>query len=520
MFPISTLYELQKCKSKEYVDKTTRFYGWVRRTRIGASGAIVFIDLYDGTIMGNLKCLAIKEFYQGDKYSNDVLPELADADQFQILNFEQLESAKHISDGCAVCVDGKLVLSPANASQLFELQVYRVRIIGGIDNVQTYPIQKSAEKKLSTLRQLPMFRMRSQIMQSIFRICSRLDLAVAIFMDSENVQRFDPNILTISDCEGAGDTFKVLPLIFSKDMNGDDVPVSLTVSSQLPLEAGITGLNAVYTAQKSFRSEKSDTSKHLAEFYHIEYERAFITLNQLLDFTERFVKHLIKSTVDRCSEDLDYIESKMAPTDIKSSRELLTRLLNLPFVKIKHKNAVDLINHLVQSKYMLPDDDYKLKRVKISQMPQHGCDLNAEHEKLLVQYFGWILLTEQDKIEKREPGAFVFVTHWPLSIKSFYMKQCDDGSGECESFDLLAPRVGELFGGSMREWRYSKLMSEIEKRQMNIKPIQWFIDLRKSGSMPHGGWGMGFARLCMLLTGTPSVRDCVAYPVYYNHCPY
>jgi asparaginyl-tRNA synthetase len=172
----------------------------------------------------------------------------------------------------------------------------------------------------------------------------------------------------------------------------------------------------------------------------------------------------------------------------------------------------------------IPGEDGKLARVKVKELPGYDDDLGSEHEKILVQYFGYEAVPEDQREQYikdgKEFGSFVFVTHWPLKIKSFYMAQTDDGSGECLSFDLLCPRVGELFGGSMREWRFDKLDEEVKRRQMDITPIQWFLDLRKTGSCPHGGWGMGFDRLCMLVCGVQSVRDVVPFPVYYGHCPY
>ncbi len=187
----------------------------------------------------------------------------------------------------------------------------------------------------------------------------------------------------------------------------------------------------------------------------------------------------------------------------------------------------------------------KVKRQRVKEWPQFDSDLSSEHEKILVRYFGIVQVLgydcEKAKLEvpfsddevktiidsEKEVGAFVFVTHWPLKIKSFYMKQCVDvdSSGECESFDLLAPRVGEMFGGSMREWRYKNLTDEMNKRGMKKEdgtygPLQWYTDLRLEGSSPHGGWGMGFDRLLTMMTGAPSVRDTVPLPVYYRHCPY
>jgi len=289
------------------------------------------------------------------------------------------------------------------------------------------------------------------------------------------------------------------------------------------LEATITGFTKVWTAQKSFRAEKSDTSKHLAEFFHVEYEEAFTSLGELMAFTEKFVKFLIEYVYARCAADFDFLGSKLAPDDVRPTRELLRACASHPFARIKHCDAIALIQRLIKDKAVLPDGTGKLKRVKVAEFPTHDSDLASEHEAILVQYFGFMALPEETRAEwiakgeaQQEVGAFVFVTHWPLPIKSFYMKQCDDGSGECESFDLLAPRVGELIGGSMREWRYAKLSAELIRREMDLSPLQWFLDLRQSGSCPHGGWGMGLARLCMLLTGVPSVRDVTPFPVYYG----
>ena len=515
-------------------NKLTKFYGWVRRTRVGGGGSIVFLDLYDGTKVGNLNCLASEQDYKGpDAAVAAAEEEEEDTDSaYPALTFEQLSQLERLSLGCAVVVKGKITLSPPNAVQDFEFQITEsVRVIGGVQDPLQYPIQKATEKKLTALRKLPFFRFRSQVMQCIFRIRSKLNLGLHLFMDAEDVQLTDPNIMTVSDCEGAGETFQVFPAMFSKDADGNDIPVGLTVSSQLPLEATIMGFKQVYTCQKSFRAEKSDTAKHLAEFLHVEYEGAFIDLETLLAQAERFVKYIIQYAFDHCKEDFDWLESRFAPTDIKPTRSLLQETLERPFVRIKHRDAIDLIRKLVKDKAQLPGDDGKLKRVKVKELPGYEDDLGAEHEKLLVSYFGYMAVPEDQREQYlkdgKEFGAFVFVTHWPLNIKSFYMLQCDDdgddsssSGGECQSFDLLCPRVGELFGGSMREWRYEKLQKEVERRGMDPTPIQWYIDLRKAGSQPHGGWGMGFDRLVMLVCGVQSVRDVVPFPVYYTHCPY
>eukprot|EP00591_Stephanopyxis_turris_P005975 CAMPEP_0195519004 /NCGR_PEP_ID=MMETSP0794_2-20130614/14149_1 /TAXON_ID=515487 /ORGANISM="Stephanopyxis turris, Strain CCMP 815" /LENGTH=565 /DNA_ID=CAMNT_0040648071 /DNA_START=89 /DNA_END=1787 /DNA_ORIENTATION=- len=513
---LSRLFE----KDKAQLDnRKTAFYGWVRRVRVGGGGSIIFLDLYDGTKVGSMNCLVDEADYGKGDAEASAAELTQDEKSYVTLTFEQISQAEHLSLGCAVVVDGKMVLSPPTATQDFEFAASRVRLIGGVEDPLAYPIQKGTEKKMTSLRQLPFYRFRSQVMQCLFRIRSKLDLAVHMFMDQEDVQLTDPNIMTVSDCEGAGETFTVAPNFFSKNEAGENLKVGLTVSSQLPLEAAILGFKQVYTCQKSFRAEKSDTAKHLAEFLHVEYEGAFMNMDKLLDQAERFVKYVIGFAYERCKDDFDWLESRFAPTDLNPTRTLLTECLDRPFVRIKHRDAIDLIQKLVKDKAKLPGDDGKMKRVKVKEFPSHDDDLGSEHEKLLVRYFGYMAVPEDQRekwiADKKEFGAFVFVTHWPLKIKSFYMAQADDGSGECLSFDLLCPRVGELFGGSMREWRFDKLDEEVKRRSMDVTPIQWFLDLRKSGSMPHGGWGMGFDRLCMLVCGAQSVRDVVCFPVYY-----
>lgn len=521
-----SLYDLEllyKTQQETISNKQLRFYGWIRRVRIGGNGSLIFIDIYDGTKVGTLMGVANADTY---KITIDNENDTQDSKEYRSLDFLELTRSECLSPGCSVMVDGILVISPPNTTQDFELQIHSLRVIGNIEDVKTYPIQKANERRITSLRQLPFMRMRSQAMQCLFRIRSKTAFAVHRFMDTYNVQLTDPNIITRSDCEGAGETFSLTPLLFSQNPT-DTKQVGLTVSSQLPLEALICGFKHVYTCQKSFRAEKSDTPKHLAEFLHIEYEGAFMNLNSLLDFTELFVKDIIQYVFSRCSDDFKWLESQLSPIDMTSTRQFLINQIKHPFIRIKHRASIDLIVNMVKSKLKLPDDNGKLTRIKLKILPTYTDDLGSEHEKLLVKYFGYMTHSEETRnvwetkgMVDIEIGAFVFITHWPLKIKSFYMAQTDDDSGECLSFDLLCPRVGEMFGGSMREWRYDKLCAEIKRRDMNTEPINWFLELRQMGSTPHGGWGMGFDRLIMLLTGVPSVRDIVPFPVYYGHCPY
>ena len=229
--------------------------------------------------------------------------------------------------------------SPEGTTQKFELKIDRLQVIGGADDYLTYPIQKSSEKHLMTLRQMPFMRMRTQMVQSLFRIRSTLLFSIHSYFHEKGVVCTDPNILTSSDCEGAGEMFKVTPQMF-----GSDSSVGLTVSSQLPLEASAMGFKDVYTCQKSFRAEASDTCKHLAEFVHIEYESYFITLENLLDFTEDFVKHCIRETLSIRKEDFDFLESNFSAKELHGTRDMLSILLEKDFIKIKHRDAVDLIS--------------------------------------------------------------------------------------------------------------------------------------------------------------------------------
>ena len=473
----------------EHIDTCIKFQGWIRRVRLGGGGTLTFIDIYDGTDSGLLKCIIEK-----DTYKPTINTQIKE--KYKVLTYEQLTDIDFLSPGCSVIACGQLVKSPEGATQLFELKVDKLEVIGKVEDTINYPIHKSKERQIMGLRQFPFSRVRTDYYQALFRIRSSLLFIIHRFFDLKKIYLIDPNILTSSDCEGAGEMFKLTPQMFG------DNDVGLTVSSQLPLEALATGLTSVYTCQKSFRAEESDTSKHLAEFLHIEYETySFDKLEQLLTFTEKFLKFCISETLIKCERDYDIIASCK---ELKGTREMLTKLLEKDFIKIKHREAVDLIRKLVKDKAKLPDETGKMKTVKVKEWPQYDGDLSSEHEKILVTYF----------------DGFVFVTHWPLKIKSFYMEQSDDGSGECKSFDLLAPRVGEMFGGSMREWRHDKLVEEMDRRGMSIGSLQWYVDLRKMGSAPHGGWGMGFDRLLMLMTGVSSVRDIVPFPVYYGHCPY
>lgn len=564
MTEVTVLKRVKKLSqlSPSLIGTHVKLHGWIYSVRTQGAGTLLFVDLGDGSAVTPTRCLAVAATpppTSATADDDDVIPSHVygstnlmrdatdDETAYTRLTFEEMTQTTSLSIGCSVMIYGYVAEPPAGTTQAYEIKVLELFVIGGVADAVRYPIQKSLLKKPVALRSHYHARFRAPLVQQLMRIRSEALFAIHEFFHNEGVPLLDPNIMTSSDCEGAGEVFKVTPQFFStlsRDETkvpatkvdaeeGTDVAASatttktarkeegaadgttnnaankfgtevgLTVSSQLPLEAMAMGTGAVYTCQKSFRAEKSDTNKHLAEFLHVEYEEYFITLTDLLDQAERYVKHVIGTVVERCAEQYQFLDHQTtAPDEFHGHRDYLRSLLERPFVRIKHADAIDLMQQDLRDKVPIVNAQGKTAKLKFKVKPVHGEDLGSEHEKYLVQKF----------------GTFVFVTHWPSNIKSFYMKQV--GNGTCESFDLLAPLVGELFGGSMREWRYSELEAVMLNKQMDVKPLQWFVDLRKDGTAPHGGWGMGFDRLVMFLTNANSVRDVVPYPVYYGHCPY
>jgi len=527
--------------SPELIGTFVKLHGWIYGTRTQGAGSLQFWDLGDGSSVTPTRCIAEKpssgtESDQDDaKYTYGSTNLLADASNdetaYSKLSFDELTQASSLSIGCSVMLFGYVAEPPEGTTQTYEIKVTELFLIGGVQDASKYPIQKSILKKPLALRSHYHARFRAPLLQQLMLIRSQTLFAIHEFFHQQGVPLLDPNIMTSSDCEGAGEIFKVTPQFFSSikeepkktkkkgkgggeeeqkqeeqatEKEEDKTEVGLTVSSQLPLEAIAMGTGAVYTCQKSFRAEKSDTNKHLAEFLHVEYEEYFITLDDLLNQAEAYVKHVVRTVVERCQAQYEFLDgATTAPPEFHGHRDYLLSLLDKPFVRITHAEAIDVMLQDLRDKVktVSPQTGKEVK-LKFKEKPEHGADLGSEHEKYLVQKY----------------GTFVFVTHWPSAIKSFYMKQCGDGT--CEAFDLLAPLVGELFGGSMREWRYNELEAVMRQKNMDFRPLQWFVDLRKDGTAPHGGWGMGFDRLVMFLTNAQSVRDVVPYPVYYGHCPY
>lgn len=495
---ISEVYE----KYTELFDTEIKICGWIRSSRTAQAGRLGFIDLADGS-------------------TSDMINIVFDT---SLPNFDEI--IKEMTTGCSISCIGLLVKSPDGCKQRFELKALDLTITGKIPNADEYPIPK-IQLTNQYLRDYCHLRPRTRLFGTIFRIRDSLITGMRDYFTTHKYIQVDPNILTISDCEGAGETFTCTTLIkddkieykdgkidFAQDTFGRQV--NLTVSSQLHLEAFCCSLGDVYTMNKSFRGEKSLTNKHVSEFMHVEAELAFIDFGELMAMTEDFTKHSIRYVLEHSRPDLEFIDSVN-----KGTLEKVLKYVDKDFDKITYIDAVELIRSDYTSgvTMLITDDKFKKLNKKkqeeliqqnkvIDRVPEIGEDLSSAHEKYLIQ----------------KHDNFVFVTHWPHEIKAFYMKESDKvnthGIKLCESFDLLCPDVGELFGGSMREDSYEKLTTEMTKRHMDTKVLEWYLDLRKYGSMPHGGWGCGFDRLLMFLTGTDNIKDVIPIPVYYTSCKY
>ncbi len=413
------------------------------------------------------------------------------------------EQISEFSTGSAIQVIGIITLNPTNPSN-WEIKPLEIKSYGPIKDALSYPIAKS-KLGIDFLRTLPHLRSRTNFFSSVNRIRHRMMKATHDFYDQEGFLHLDPNILTVNECEGGAGVFTVSELIGER---ADQIPVNpqglidwsrdhfrrrvfLTVSSQLHLEGLAMSMGRVYTTNKSFRSEHSLTNKHVSEFAHLEIEQCFTSFEDLMDIAERYVRYVMTQVYQTCKTDLDQLfqvgkfNSDFTEPNFMSR---YTQVLNpAPWTKIKYVDAIEIIK---ANKEKLVDE----------QVPSYGDDMSSACERLLTDHF----------------GGPVFLTHWPQTIKSFYMAQLDDGT--CESFDLLLPGVGELIGGSQRESNYEKLLDQMEKKSINPQGLEFYTDLRKYGTAPHGGFGLGLDRFLMYMTGMKNIKDVIPYPVYYTSC--
>lgn len=469
--------------------------GWVRDFRSQTENA--FVSIYDGSTSENFQLVCSKN---------------------KTIGFDSLENLR----GATIKASGVVIKSPAKG-QLIEMVCESIDSVGLVTDSNSIIQAKTVQ--LETLRSYQHLRPRFRSYGYIYRIRSTLLKHIHNFFHSNGFYNLDPNIITTSDCEGAGEVFVIstldsnelvkrteqtvqekltnpdskTPLVSSSNVYSNDFfrkQAYLTVSSQLQLEALASGLSRVYTLNPSFRAERSKTKRHLGCFTHLEWEIAFIELDQLMDFSEALVKYVIGQTLSECVKEYEELNKFIS----KGIIEKLTKVIAQPFERISYTQAIEL----VESNKDLILQTYS-KEIVLKDIPVWGDDLGSYCEKFICDHIY---------------GKPVMVYNYPKDLKSFYMKANPDGI-TVQAVDLLCPQLGELIGSSIREDSFDKLVQRMGEKQMDISVLQWYVDLRRNSTFPHGGAGLGFDRLvnfCCLMDG--NIRDVVPFPVSYEECDY
>ena len=443
---------------KKFADKTITVAGWARTIR--SSNAFGFIELNDGSFFSNLQI---------------------------VFESEKLDNYKDIAKqnvGCSLIVTGKLELTP-EAPQPFEIKAEKIEVEG--TSTPDYPLQKKRHT-VEYLRTIAHLRPRTNLYNAIFRVRSKAAFGLHKFFNENGFVYVHTPLITGSDAEGAGEMFRVTTLDaknppltedgevdFSKDFFGKHT--GLTVSGQLNVETFAMAFGKVYTFGPTFRAEKSNTQRHAAEFWMVEPEMAFADLNDYMDTAEAMIKYVVKYVMDECPKEIEFFNKFIDNGLI----ERLTGLVNSDFGRISYTEAIEKL---------------KASGHEFEYPVFWGMDMQTEHERFLTE-----------EIFKKP----VFVTDYPRDIKAFYMRQNDDGKTVAAA-DMLVPGVGELIGGSQREERYDKLFEAFDKFGLDPKDYWWYAELRKYGGTKHAGYGLGFERLIMYITGVQNIRDVEAFP--------
>lgn len=383
--------------------------------------------------------------------------------------------------GCSVKAKGILRYTP-DMKQPFELDTDNVELIGAVD--ESFPLQKK-KTSFEYLRNFPQWRMKTNTFNAVFRIRSTLAYYIHEYFHTHGYYWIHTPLITANDCEGEGQTFNVYTDPKHPEEFFDKENVHLTVSGQLHVEPFALTYGKVYTFGPTFRAEKSNTVRHAAEFWMIEPEIAWAHLSDLCDIEEDFLKYVVKHTIEDCKQDMNFFYQFVD----KELKARLESFINTPFVRVKYEEAIKILQEAVKNGV----------KFEVSNI-EFGLDLGSEHERYLT--------------EKVFKGP-IFLTDYPKDIKAFYMKQNDDGK-TVGAVDLLVPFIGELCGGSEREVDYEKLLNRMNELNMNIPAYEWYLDLRKSGTISHSGFGLGFERLVMLVTGMNNIRDTLPYPRCYK----
>ncbi len=482
----------------EKYEKVWEIKAWVRDFRSQSEHA--FVSIYDGSTSQILQVFCEKS---------------------NIPNFDSLENIR----GATVKVRGMVKQSPAKGQEI-EMVCESIEPIGLVSDKNSIILAKTVQ--LETLRSHQHLRSRFRTFGYIYKIRSELLKHIHEFFHSKGFYNLDPNIITTSDCEGAGEVFTItthdvneiaelcesncydryvtkdetsqeIGSLTNSDLYKEDFfqkRAFLTVSSQLQLEALCAGLSRVYTLNPSFRAEKSKTKRHLGCFTHLEWEIAFIDINQLMDFSESLVKYVITNTLRTCETEYSELNKFVS----KGIIDKLTNVVTNSFERISYDKAIELVESNksdILKKFS--------KEITIKDIPKWGDDVGSYCERYIAEEI------------YRKP---VFIYNYPKDLKSFYMKQNEDGKS-VQAVDLLMPQLGELIGSSIREDSYEKLVNTMDQRKMDKTPLEWFLSLRENSSFPHGGAGLGFDRLvnfCSLMDG--NIRDVVPFPVAYQECDY
>ena len=433
--------------------------GWVRSHR--SSKAVDFIALNDGSTIKNIQVV--------------VSPEVMDVEQL-----------KAITTGACIRATGTLVESQG-AGQSVEIQAKEIEIYGLCPS--DYPMQKKGQS-FEYMRQYAHMRLRTNTFGAVFRIRHNMAIAIHRYFHEHGFYYFHTPLITASDAEGAGEMFQVTTLDLERVAKGGKVEydkdffgkkTSLTVSGQLEGELGATALGAIYTFGPTFRAENSNTPRHLAEFWMIEPEVAFMDKDELMDLEEDFIKYCVNWVLTNCKDDLEFLNKMIDKTLI----DTLKSVVNEDFVRLTYTEGINILEDAVKAghKFEFPITGW-------------GMDLASEHERYLVEeHF-------------KRP---VIMTDYPAEIKAFYMKKNPDGR-TMQGTDVLFPRIGEIIGGSVREENLQKLLGELKQRGMDKNSYSWYLDTRKYGSCPHAGFGLGFERLILFVTGMQNIRDVIPFP--------
>ena len=448
--------------------------GWVRSFRNNQ-----FIALNDGSTINNIQC---------------------------VVDFQNIpdETLKRITTGAAISVTGALIESQG-AGQKYEIQVLKLEILGDSD-AEKFPIQPKNKPSLDFLRENAHLRVRTNIFGAIMRVRSVLSFAVHSYFQEKGFVYVNTPIVTGSDAEGAGEMFKVTALPFDDTPRTEDGKVNyavdffgketnLTVSGQLEAETYAMALGQVYTFGPTFRAENSNTSRHLAEFWMIEPEVAFNDLNDNMDLAEDFIKYVVKYTLNKCVDDLKFLETRLIdeekskPQAERSEMSLLEKLnfvLENNFKRVSYTEAIDILRECT------PNKKKKFNYI----IDQWGADLQSEHERYLVE---------------KHFKCPVILFDYPANIKAFYMRLNEDGK-TVRAMDILFPGIGEIVGGSQREERLDVLVEKMKVLGIDEEELWWYLDTRRFGTAVHSGFGLGFERLVLFITGMTNIRDVIPFP--------